>query len=146
MSLELGEVAKDWDWLVNLREFNLLAISPFGDLLLQDASGAISLLDVNLGSLEAATETRLNPIILFPMAFDDAIAAGYRKNGLQLSEATCYGYKRQLVAGATMESENVYVATLSEYLSFMGSFHDQIKDVTDGETVVLEVVNRKVVQ
>ncbi|MBB5057604.1 hypothetical protein HDF16_002310 [Granulicella aggregans] len=146
MSLELTEVAKDWDWLADLKEFNLLAISPFGDLLLQDASGSICLLDINLGSLEAATEAGVNPSILFPMAFDDAIAAGYRKDGLHLSSGTCYGYKRQLVTGATMESANVYIATLSEYLSFMGSFHDQIKDVADGETVVLEVVNRKVVQ
>ncbi len=41
---------------------------------------------------------------------------------------------------------NVYVATLSEYVSFMGSFHEQIQDVPDGGTVILKVINQKVIQ
>ncbi len=104
------------------------------------------MLDVNLGDLEPARTSGRDPISLFPIAFDDKIAADYRKAGLILSDGTCYGYKRQLVTGATLEAENVYVATLPEYLSFMGSFHDQIKDVVDGETVTLNVINKKVVQ
>jgi len=146
MTLEISEIAKDWAWLTDLNEYQLLAVSPFGDLLLEDKTGVISLLDVNFGDLEPARTAGRDPIYLFPIAFDDKIAADYRKAGLILSDGTCYGYKRQLVTGATLEAENVYVATLPEYLSFMGSFHDQIKDVVDGETVTLKVINQKVVQ
>ena len=104
------------------------------------------MLDINCGQLEAAHIVGRDPATLFPIAFDGSIAAGYRKAGLILSDGKCYGYKRQLVTGATLEPENVYVASLAEYLSFMGSFHDQIKDVVDGETVTLKVINQKVVQ
>jgi hypothetical protein len=146
MNVELKEIAKDWAWLTDLNEYQLLAISPFGDLLLEDKTGVVSLLDINFGELMPARTSGRNPISLFPIAFDDRIAADYRKAGLLLSDGKCYGYKRQLVTDATLEAENVYVATLSEYLSFMGSFHDQIKDVVDGETVILKVINQKVVQ
>jgi len=146
LSIDLNQIVKDWKWLADLSQFRVIAVSPFGDLLLQDKTGAVSLLDVNLGALEAATEQGINPALLFPIAFDDSVAAGYRKAGLVLSEGTCYGYKRQLVTGASLEAENVYVATLTEYISFMGSFHDQIKHVSDGETVTLKVINQTVIQ
>lgn len=146
MTIKLSEIAKDWVWLTDLNEYELLAISPFGDLLLEDKTGVISLLDINFGELEPARTAGRDPVSLFPIAFDDKIAADYRKVGLLLSDGTCYGYKRQLVTDATLEAENVYVATLSQYLSFMGSFHDQIKDVVDGETVMLKVINQKVIQ
>jgi hypothetical protein len=146
MAYGLSELLRDWIWLVDLSDYTLLAISPFGDLLLRDKSAAVSLLDINLGALEPATESGTDPVKLFPMAFDDAIAAGYREAGLFLTDGTCYGYKRQLVAGAPIDGENVYVATLTEYLSFMGSFHEQIQDVADGETVMLDVINQRIIQ
>jgi hypothetical protein len=62
------------------------------------------------------------------------------------AEGQCFGYKQQLVAGGSLEIDNVYVATLNEYISFMGDFHSQIQDVADGETVRLIVTNRKVIQ
>jgi len=143
---ELSEIAKGWKWLFDASDYTLLTISPFGDLLLQDKSGAVSLLDINFGSLESATDIGNDPVLLFPIAFDDRIAAGYRKAGLLLREGTCYGYKRQLVTGAPIDGENVYVATRNEYISFMGSFHEQIQDVVDGETVTLKVINPRIIQ
>jgi hypothetical protein len=143
---ELSVLAKDWEWLIELGGYHLLAISPFGDLLLQDDAGAISLLDINLGAVEAATVTGTDPAVLFPIAFDDRVAAGYRKAGLLLSEGKCYGYKKQCVAGGSVEVENVYVASTAEYVSFMGDFHYQIKDIPDGGTVILKVINQKAVQ
>jgi Domain of unknown function (DUF1851) len=136
----LSELAKDWGWLFDLDSFTLLSISPFGDLFLQDESGALCLLDINVGEIEYASLGGTNPVELFPIAFDDRMASGYRDAGLNLSPGTCYGYKIQLVTGGSFEPENVYVATLTQYVSFMGYFHHQIQDVANGESVIIKVV------
>jgi hypothetical protein len=141
MSEELNVLLEDWRWLLDPGDYRLLAISPFGDLLLQDKTGTISL----LGALVAAAVQGTDPAVLFPIAFDSRIAAGYRANGLVLTDGECYGYKYPCVAGGSMELENVYVAKIAEYISFMGDFHHDIQDVADGETVTIKVINQKVV-
>ena len=137
---ELKTLAADWSWLIDFDEFDLAAISPFGDLLMHDRARAWCLLDINYGALEYATETGSSPPELFPMAFDGRMAKTYLDAGLRLRPGTCYGYKVQCVAGGSAEPSNVYVATLSEYVSFMGCFHEQIREVADGDSVVINVV------
>jgi hypothetical protein len=80
------------------------------------------------------------------LSFDDEIASRYREAGLILGEGQCYGLKRQGVAGGSFRPENIYIATLAEYISFMGDFHRQIQDVPDGTTVTIKVINQKVIQ
>ena len=146
MPIELWEVAKDWRWLLDLNEYIFIEESPFGDLLLQDKTGAIGLLDINMGEFLYAGVPGIKPEELFPIAFDFRIAHGYIKSGILPAEGQCFGYKTQLVAGGSMELSNVYVATAKQYISFMGDFHHQIQDVPDGVTVTLKVINRKVIQ
>ena len=140
---ELKTLAADWFWLIQLEDYELISVSPFGDLFLRDESDAYCLLDINLGCLEYATKEGIDPAELFPIAFDDSIARGYRESGLLLKPGTCYGYKTPCVTGGSVESNNVYVADLPEYVSFMGCFHFQIKDVVDGETVEIKGIRPK---
>ncbi|HXE07516.1 MAG TPA: T6SS immunity protein Tdi1 domain-containing protein [Acidobacteriaceae bacterium] len=142
MGPDLNQLAKEWKWLIDLSGQQLITMSPFGDLLLRNESGDISLLDINLGALEPAASSASDPVLLFPVAFDDRIASSYRKAGLQLTDGKCYGYKTPCVAGGSLEPENVYVATASEYISFMGDFHYQIRDVPDGGSIRLKVINQ----
>jgi hypothetical protein len=146
MSQEPNKFAEDWNWMVELDRFDLIATSPFGDLFLKDPTNAFCLLDINLGVLEYADTYGTDPAVLFPIAFDDRIASGYREAGLTLSEGKCYGYKKPCVAGGSLQPENVYIATTGEYIGFMGEFHRQIQDVPDGTNVTLKVLNRKNVQ
>lgn len=143
---ELTELAKDWNWLIDLDQFTLVEVSPFGDLFMTDSSGAFCLLDINQGDLQYASVSGSDPAKLFPLAFDMVIALDYIKAGLMPVDGQCFGYKVQCVAGGSLGPSNVYVATLSEYVSFMGSFHEQIQDVPDGGTVILKVINQKVIQ
>jgi hypothetical protein len=140
MLIDTAKFAQDWKWLIDLDRYSLLAVSPFGDLFLKDETDALCLLDVNLGCIEYAELQGSDPAILFPISFDDRIAAGYREAGLVLSEGKCYGLKKQGVAGGSFTPKNIYVATAIEYISFMGDFHYQIKDVADGESVYLKVI------
>jgi hypothetical protein len=138
---ELRELAKDWRWLIDLDHQTLLAISPFGDLMLRDDTDEISLLDINLGILEYASTASKDPASLFPIAFDDQMARNYRAAGLFLSPGKCYGLKIQAVTGGSFEADNIYIASLKEYISFMGNFHYQIKDIPDGGRVKIKVIN-----
>lgn len=139
---ELTELAKDWGWLIDLDHQTLLSVSPFGDLLLRDDTGEISLLDINLGVLEYASTGGTDPASLFPIAFDDQIAGRYRAAGLHLQPGKCYGLKIQEVTGGSFDVDNIYIATIAEYVSFMGDFHCQIKDVPDGGKIQIKIINR----
>jgi hypothetical protein len=74
MARDLGVLSEDWKWLVNLDQFTLLEISPFGDLFMRDSTGAYCLLDVNCGELEYSKKAGNDPALLFPIAFDMKIA------------------------------------------------------------------------
>jgi hypothetical protein len=143
---KLDELTKDWRSLVELDQFTLLALSPFGDLFMRDMSDAYCLLDINMGELAYADQAGSDPAILFPFAFDMRIAIRYIESGLLPVDGQCFGYKKQLVTGGSLEIENVYVATEAEYISFMGDFHRQIRDVPDGGTIRIKVINQKVIQ
>ena len=143
---ELKQLAKDWAWLIDLDQFILLEVSPFGDLFMKDRTSAFCLLDINMAELQYAQVPGNNPAELFPIAFDFRIADAYIKAGMMPEEGQCFGYKIQLVAGGSLEVSNVYVATQSEYISFMGEFHHQIQDVPDGTAVHLKVINKRVLQ
>ena len=136
----LRDLAADWAWMIDLEEYTVIDVSPFGDLLLSDRTGALVLLDVNGGCLEEGAVASDDPAVVFPIAFDDRIAKGYREAQLFLKPGTCYGYKVPCVTGGSLLPENVFIATLTEYVSFMGQFHLQIKDVEDGERVQIRVV------
>ncbi len=143
---ELRALATNWTWLLEPDQFTLISTSPFGDLFMKDGTGAYCLLDINMGELQYANTPGTNPALMFPYAFDMVIASEYINAGLLPVDGQCFGYKSQLVAGGTLRVENVYVATVSEYVSFMGDFHRQIRDVPDGTTVTIKVINQKVIQ
>jgi hypothetical protein len=107
---------------------------------MRDTSGALCLLDVNVGELVYADGAGDDPKFLFPIAFDMSIASGYIESGLMPEEGCCFGYKKELVAGGSLDASNVYVAILEQYLDFMGDFHHEIQDVADGETVMIKTV------
>jgi len=139
---ELAALATNWRWLFDPADYLLLAVSPFGDLLLQDPSGAVCLLDVNIGEMVYATETGADPVKLFPFAFDGELAAKYRGAGLFLVDGKCYGYKLPVIAaGSSFDPSNVYVADLAGYVSFLGDLHHQLQNVENGEKVELKIRN-----
>ena len=143
MITDIKILAKDWSWLIDLDQFTLLEVSPFGDLFLKDSTGRFCLLDINFGELQYAERTGSDPALLFPTAFDMVIVTAYLKAGLLPEDGQCYGYKEQLVTRGSLKPENVYLATTSQYISFMGDFHHQIKDLPDGTKVRLKVINHE---
>ncbi len=113
---------------------------------MKDSTDAFCLLDINMGELQYAEIAGNSPAHLFPIAFDFRIASDYVNAGLMPQEGQCFGYRIQLVTGGSLQPSNVYVATLTEYISFMGDFHHQIQDVPDGAKVTIKVINKRSTQ
>ncbi|MGA8430126.1 MAG: hypothetical protein WB729_09915 [Candidatus Sulfotelmatobacter sp.] len=140
----------EWKWLAP-GEFSLLAVNAFGDLFLQDARGSVHRLDVTRGTISAvATSTA---------EFRDAAKEAGKKRDWFLEERSeqaarkgCSPRKGQCVGGkipivfaqSASMPDNMYVADLYEYVSFMGDLHHQMKNIPDGGQVRIKVQPRPI--
>jgi len=139
---------REWKWLVS-GEFSLLALNAFGDLFLQDAGGSVHRLDVTSGTISVvATST-----VEFREAAKDAdkkedwflgeLAEQVMRKGCSPGKGQCVGGKIPFVfAQRANAPDNMYVADLYEYVSFMGDLHSQMKDVPDGGQVRIKIEPR----
>lgn len=73
----------------------------------------------------------------------EELAERGEQKGCSPAKGQCIGSKIPWVFKESGDMlENVYVADLYEYVSFMGDFHEQIKDVPNGGQVQLKVQAR----
>jgi hypothetical protein len=54
-----------------------------------------------------------------------------------LTPDKCYGFRKPIVIGGEYAVANVAVMPIQQYLLGCGKLHEQLKDVADGEQVVL---------
>ena len=140
MTVKIKNAMNEWSWLIGLDNYHPIAFSPFGDVVLLDQSNNLVLLDINMGELVHARGAGTSPEHAFPDHYSSGLIAIYEAAGLHLADGQCYGYKKQVVLGGSYEPSNVYIATRDEYVSFLGNFHNQIKDFPDGSKVELKVI------
>jgi hypothetical protein len=141
---------QEWKWLAP-GEFDLLAVNAFGDLFLQDFQGRVHRLDVTSGTISSIAASREE----FRVAARDAekkrdwlleeLAEQAQRLGCSPGKGQCVGGKIPFVfAQSANAPENMYVADLYEYVSFMGDLHSQIKSVPDGGQVRIRIQPRPV--
>jgi hypothetical protein len=135
----------DWQWLVS-REFRLLAVNAFGDLFLEDAQGAVHRLDVAGGTISVVASSSIE----FRGAAGDAIqkaewfledhAERAEQRGYKPVKGQCVGAKTPWIFKESADvKDNIYVADLYEYVSFMGDIHRQARDAREGGQIRLRV-------
>ena len=135
----------EWKWLV-LGDCNVVAVSPVGDLFLEDGESRVHWLDVARGTISAIASSALE---FREMTKNDAnrnrwfmeeLAAVAQRKGFRPGKGQCLAYKIPIVfKESTTAPENMYVADLYEYVSFMGDIHRQISDVPDGGKVRIKI-------
>ncbi len=143
--LSAERLLTQWRWLCP-QEVKLVAVSPFGDLFLAAPEGAVHRLDVSLAKFEriarsvsefneqASDSERLQDW------FSEDVAAALFEEGFRPKKGQCLGYKTPIVfKESTGKAENIYIAELYEYVSFLGDMHCQIRNVPDGGKVRLVV-------
>jgi hypothetical protein len=144
--LSLEELIREWKWLVAGR-FLLLAVNAFGDLFLEAADGSVHRLDVTSAKfsviapsardfVKAASE----PEKQRDWFLGDLVRQAAQK-GCTPGKGECVGYKIPAVFKESANApNNVYVADLYEFVSFMGYVHRQMKDAPEGSKIRLKVV------
>ena len=69
------------------------------------------------------------------------LADSCRRVGKILNDGHCYAFTTLPVFGGDYTAENVWVAPLEEWFSFTADLFQQIKDLPDGSTVTLKVID-----
>jgi hypothetical protein len=144
--LSAERLLREWRWLAP-GEFTLLAVNPFGDLFLKSAKGTVHRIDITAGTISVVADSEeefrgaasdLSKKEEWFLA-DDLEKA--ERKGYSPSRGQCIGSKVPWVfrESATV-ADNLRVADLYEYVSFMGDVHRQMRDVADGGTVRIQIV------
>ena len=146
--ISLGRLLREWEWLAP-GEFTLLAVNAFGDLFLKVVHGCVHRLDVTGGTISKVA----NSVEEFRFAANDPSKkkewllieeedkAG--RKGYSPGKGQCVGSKIPWIFKQSASvPDNLYVADLYEYVSFMGDLHSQINDVPDGGQVQIKIQPR----
>jgi hypothetical protein len=146
--LSAERLLAEWRWLCPA-PVKIIARSAFGDLFLQTESGTVSKLDVSTGQIIEVAETIDQFLLATEMPHkrrelfveDDEEAAA--RLGIVPGTMECIGFKTPLCfRESSMTLDNMYVADLYEYVSFLGDTHNQIANLPDGAKVRLRVIQR----
>ncbi len=135
-----------WRWLLPA-EFTVWLANRFGELFLVVPDGSVYMLEVGAGALTKLAESRddfctkidegnnANEWLMIPLV-DRMIATGFA-----LQSGQCYGFKISPVLGGEFTVENCAPIPVWDYLGATGTFHEQIRNLPDGATVELVVID-----
>jgi hypothetical protein len=136
--------SREWQWLCST-EVRDCTGNAFGDLFLQAADGAVARLDVTAGRIDSnrcfmcripavGTNLRCREWFL------EDVKMSLRQEGFHANSGQCCGYKIPLVfAESSGSAENVCIADVCEYVSFLGDLHRQLQNASDGTKVRLNI-------
>jgi Domain of unknown function (DUF1851) len=139
-----AELLSGWGWLVPA-EFAVWLMNRFGDLFLILPDGSVHMLDVGAGSLTKMAESReefsklineagnADDWLMIPLV-DRVMAAG-----MHLQPGQCYSLLIPPILGGDYTTENMVILPIFEHFGVYGSYHEQLRDVSDGTQVVIKV-------
>jgi hypothetical protein len=134
-----------WSW-TRQSFVAITAINPFGHMILRDAEGHYAHCDPEMLTL---TQVALGDEALFEyMAAPDVREIWEAKDFIEQAESLLgkidagriYSWKIAPVLGGDFIPENMTTMALHEHIRFTGHIADQLKDVQDGQTIQLKVV------
>jgi hypothetical protein len=133
--LSAERLLAEWRWLCPA-PVRIIARNAFGDLFLRTESGTVSKLDISAGQISEVAETVDQFVSAAEMpdkrrelfAEDDEKAAA--QLGIVPGAIQCIGFKTPLCfRESSMTLDNMYVADLYEYVSFLGDIHHQMANL-----------------
>lgn len=144
--IDWNAVFRPWHWRLP-PTFTLWLVNRFGDAFIVSDDGSVHVLWTDSGACERLADSRdqfatlldsgnhARDWLLIPLV-DRLVAAG-----LVLGTGQCYGFKMPPIVGGDYVVSNVVVYSLAEYLAFLADFHQQVKDLPDGQNVTFRFVD-----
>jgi hypothetical protein len=123
----------------------ILRTNLFGDVFVTDDSGAVHMLERAACSARQIASSEKE---FWRLVHDDgegwqlrSVADECRRAGKFLADGQCYAFTTLPVLGGKYDAENIWVAHWKEWFFFTADLFQQIKDLPDGATVRLKVVD-----
>lgn len=145
--MRLLEVIRDSWGFIGIEPVSVIELNPFGNALVEAADGRVWRLCPEELSCVVVADSRANleALVATPEFQADwhmvplvELAAAHLG---PLPDGRCYCLKIPAVLGGAYEKANLGTNSVAELLSFSGDMAQQIKDLPDGATVDLEVVD-----
>ena len=138
-------LTENWTWLIGTDK-KVLLVSAIGDMFLTDNSKKVYWLDVGVGELKLAAdgirdfEEKLKNIDQVNEWFMIDLITDLRLSDNKLKDGQLYSYKKLPIIGGDYTVDNFAPLDIEEHFGYTGDIQKQIKDLPDGTTVKLEIV------
>ncbi|QMU61672.1 MAG: DUF1851 domain-containing protein [Gammaproteobacteria bacterium] len=139
-------ILKTWHWLLPT-EFTVWFMNRFGDLFIVTDNGSVCHLHMDDGVYNevAANKDLFSNVIdegnnanewLYIPLVDKLVSSE-----VHLQESECYGFIKPPVVGGDYTLENIKPISVSDYISYLGTFYEQIRDLPDGAKIEFRVTD-----
>jgi len=122
-----------------------LRTNLFGDVFIVDEGGAVHMLERAACAVQRIASSEAE---FWHQIENDAegwqlrpVADACRRAGKLLTAGQCYGFTTLPALGGDYTVENIWIAPWRDWFSFTAAVFDQIKDLPDGATVRLTIVD-----
>lgn len=139
-------LTENWTWLIG-KDKKVLLVSAIGDMFLTDSNKKVYWLDVGVGELKLVAgglqdfEEKLKNIDQVNEWFMIDLITVLRLSGIKLKDGQLYSYKKLPIIGGDYASDNFVPLDIEEHFGYTGDIHKQIKNLPDGTTVELKIVD-----
>jgi hypothetical protein len=140
------KLTKEWTWLVGT-EKKVLLVSAIGDMFIADKAGKIYWLDIGSGDLNLIAETiqefkdKLRNIEQVNEWFMIDLTTELKNSDKKLNGGQVYSYKKLPIIGGDYTVGNFAPLDIEEHFGYTGHLHRQIKDLPDGTSVEIKIVD-----
>jgi hypothetical protein len=131
---------EDWEWLIGDTKMPIL-ITAVGDAFVQDANGAVHLLDVGAGDLSKVADSveEFRSLLgdrefVTDTLLPDLVAA-LRSAGKTLGDGELYSFVNPPVLGGEYEVANMDPMIMEVHFSIFGQIHRQVADLPEGTPI-----------
>ena len=144
-SLPLADPLAEWRWKIG-GAARILALSRSGDAFVMQPNGRVAWLDTGAGDLEdvAASGADFEHLLEQPDQAARLLLAPVVEEYVRLHGpfplGKCLGFTKLPVLGGSYSIENRWLAPAVEHFGLTGQLHWQLKDLTEGTNVRIDIV------
>ncbi len=143
----LEVLRETWAWILN-DPTQVLMVNAFGNVLVTCHDGTLWRVIP-----EELTARKIRDDRNYVATFEDAefredwqfegVTAAAREALGPLSEGQCYAFKTWPIMGGPFVPDNMYIATMTEWLGVSGEVGRQIKDLPNGAKITLDIIDER---
>lgn len=135
-----NRLLESWRWLVP--DGTVAYVTLLGDLILE-RQGSFWFLESETAKLERIASSRRELLERLDDEENKYLGSSFiaklSKQGFELADGQCVGFRIPTILGGAFDIKNVYAADPYERIAFLGDVNEQIKDLPDGQRVRLVV-------